>query len=166
MKKLIYLVMLFSFSLQTYGCTPKNSSNTVKAENTSETENLTDTTQNKKDMKVKISIGDKTATAVLYDNATGRDFAKRLPLTVEMEDYSSTEKIFYPKTKFSTEGAPAGFDPSVGDLTVYVPWGNVALFYKDFGYSNGLVSFGKITSGMEHLKVKGSVNVKFELVEE
>lgn len=114
-------------------------------------------------MTIKITIGAQTATAVLYDNAASKDFAAMLPLTVKMDDYSNTEKIFYPSRKLSTKGAPAGFDPSIGDLTYYAPWGNIALFYKDFGYSNGLISLGKITSGMDAFAVKGSVTVKFEL---
>jgi hypothetical protein len=36
-----------------------------------------------------------------------------------------------------TAGAPAGSDPSVGDITYYAP-GNLAIFYRDFGYSRGL----------------------------
>jgi hypothetical protein len=28
---------------------------------------------------------------------------------------------------------------SAGDITCYPPWGNLALFYCDFGYSDGLV---------------------------
>jgi len=155
MKKLIHLMMLITIGLQAYACSSPG--------DLPENEPGNDTTINAKTMKLKITVGDKTATGVLYDNPTGRDFAKRLPLTVKMDDYSNTEKIFYPEPKLSTQGAPAGFDPSVGDITVYTPWGNVALFYKDFGYSKGLISVGKITSGMEAFSVSGSVTVKFEL---
>ncbi len=157
MKRFIYILALVSFCLQAYACSSPGK-DIVKEETPAPSNNAPNT----KDMKLKITIGDKTATAVLYDNPTGRDFAKRLPLTVKMDDYSNTEKIFYPEPKLSTEGAPEGFDPSVGDLTVYAPWGNVALFYKDFGYSRGLVSFGKITSGIEAFTVSGSITVKFE----
>lgn len=152
MKKILYTIILILGCTQLYACNADKETNTPKEE-----------TPKQDTMKLKITIGNKTATAVLYDNATSRDFAKRLPLTVKMDDYSNTEKIFYPEPKLSTEGAPAGFDPSVGDLTVYAPWGNVALFYKDFGYSRGLVSFGKIISGIEHFTVSGSVTVTFEL---
>lgn len=92
------------------------------------------------DMKLKITIGDRVLTATLYDNPTSRDLISMLPLTTTLEDYASTEKIFYPDRKLSTEGAPGGFDPSVGDITYYAPWGDVAIFYKDFGYASGLIS--------------------------
>lgn len=117
-------------------------------------------------MKLKITIGDRVLTATLYDNPTSRDFISMLPVTTTLEDYASTEKIFYPDRKLSTEGAPAGFDPSVGDITYYAPWGDVAIFYKDFGYSNGLISLGRIdNNGIEQLRTAGDEEVTFELVE-
>ena len=114
-------------------------------------------------MKLKITIGKKIITAFLYDNPTSRDFASLLPLTMELEDYNSTEKIGTLVKKLSTQNAPSGFDPSVGDITYYAPWGNLALFYKDFRYSDGLISLGRITSAVELFKVNGAVTVKIEL---
>ena len=62
-----------------------------------------------------------------------------------IEDYNNTEKIArLPGEKLSLTNAPAGYDPDIGDVTVYGPWGNIAIFYRDYGYSNGLVSIGKI----------------------
>ena len=114
-------------------------------------------------IKVKITIKDKTATAFLYDNPTSRDFIAQFPLTLKLEDYASTEKICELNQKLTSEDAPKGFDPSVGDITYYEPWGNIALFYKDFGYANGLISLGKITSGLEYFKSKGTILATFEL---
>jgi hypothetical protein len=37
--------------------------------------------------------------------------------------------------KLSTSGARPGSDPDVGDIAYYAPWGNLALFYRNFGYS-------------------------------
>ena len=51
----------------------------------------------------------------------------------------------------------------MGDITYYAPWGNLAIFYKDFGYSRGLVILGKIDSGLEALIVPGSLRVTIEL---
>ncbi len=154
MKKILYTIILILGCTQLYACNANKEENTPKEENN---------TSKQDTMKLKITIGDKTAMAVLYDNPTSRDFATLLPLTVKMDDYSNTEKIFYPSRKLSTKDAPAGFDPSVGDITLYAPWGNIALFYKDFGYSNGLISVGKITGGIENFTVSGSVTVTFEV---
>ena len=86
-----------------------------------------------------------------------------LPLTLTLEDYSKTEKISDLPKKLTKEGAPAGAGPSVGDIAYYAPWGNLALFYKDFEYSNGLILLGKLDGGVEALGVPGSVKVTIEL---
>jgi hypothetical protein len=114
-------------------------------------------------MKLQITIGNKLATAILYDNPTAKDFASLLPLSLKLEDYNNTEKISNLSKKLSTQSAPAGFDPSTGDITYYAPWGNIALFYKDFSYSSGLISLGKITDGIDAFKVTGPVTIKIEL---
>jgi hypothetical protein len=57
-----------------------------------------------------------------------------------------------------------GQRPDVGDIAYYAPWGNLAIYYKDFGYSNGLIILGKIDSGPEAFDVPGSVKATIELV--
>jgi hypothetical protein len=115
-------------------------------------------------MKIRLTFDGKAVEAALLDNATARDFLSLLPMTLTLEDYASTEKIGYPPRKLSTAGAPAGVDPSVGDIAYYAPWGNLAIFYKDFGYSRGLITLGRIDSGIEALKVSGSLKVTIERV--
>src|SRR5471032_2936797 len=85
-------------------------------------------------MKIAIKLDGRTVVVDLEDNATSRDFASQLPMTLEFEDYMATEKISYLPRKLTSSGAPDGFDPSVGTVAYYAPWGNVAIFYKDFGY--------------------------------
>lgn len=82
-----------------------------------------------------------------------------------LEDYNSTEKVSDFPRRLSTEGAPEGFDPSVGDITYYAPWGNLAVFYRDFGYSRCLVRLGRMESGIEILKQHGPLRVTIERVE-
>ena len=61
-------------------------------------------------------------TATLLDTATARDFASLLPLTLTLNDYAATEKISDLPRRLSTEGAPLGSDPSIGDVAYYSPW--------------------------------------------
>lgn len=49
-------------------------------------------------------------------------------------------------------------------IAYYAPWGNLALYYKDFRYSDGLILLGKLDGGVEALSVPGSVKVTIELV--
>lgn len=116
-------------------------------------------------MKLKITFGETELTATLYDNPTTQDFTSMLPITTEVEDYASNEKIFYPERKLSTNQAPNGYKPSTGDITYYSPWGDVAIFYKDFSHSSGLISLGRIDdNGIEKLKSVGKQPVTFELI--
>jgi hypothetical protein len=115
-------------------------------------------------MKIRLTFDDKAVEATLLDNATARDLLSLLPMTLTLQDYASTEKIGYPPRKLSTAGAPAGVDPSVGDIAYYAPWGNLAIFYQDFGYSRGLIGLGRIDSGIEALNVPGSLKVTIERV--
>lgn len=116
-------------------------------------------------MKIRIKIEDTELTATLVDSKTTQDFIALLLLTLTLEDYGSTEKISYLPKRLSTEDAPAGIDPSIGDITHYAPWGNMAIFIRDFGYSSGLVLLGKIDGDIEALNVSGPINVTIEIIE-
>jgi hypothetical protein len=116
-------------------------------------------------MQIKIIVENTELTATLIDSKTTQDFIALLPLTLTLEDYGSTEKISYLPKRLSTEDAPSGIDPSVGDITYYAPWGNMAIFIRDFGYSSGLIPLGKIDGDIEALNVSGPVNVTIDLIE-
>ncbi|BDV43258.1 hypothetical protein GURASL_21810 [Geotalea uraniireducens] len=112
-------------------------------------------------MKIKISNETAVLTATMHDNATTRDFMSLLPLTVTLYDYAGTEKISDLPRRLSTQGAPPGSDPAVGDITLYAPWGNLAIFYKDFGYASGLIILGRIDAGVDKLsQLNGEVTVE------
>ena len=140
--------------IQLYAC---------NADKTSKPANNFNNISNTDSMKIKITVGKKIIAGILYDNAASRDFAAMLPLELNLQDYNSTEKISNLPKNLSAKDAPAGFDPSIGDITYYAPWGNLAVFYKDFSYSNGLISLGKITNGIEALTVSSAFKVKIEL---
>jgi hypothetical protein len=116
-------------------------------------------------MKINIDVEGATITATLDDSPAARDFASLLPLELTLEDYHSTEKISDLPRRLSTEGAPAGIDPSPGDITYYAPWGNLAIFYQDFGYSRGLVKLGVIVTGGEALDVPGRLKATIRLAD-
>lgn len=116
-------------------------------------------------MRIRLKLDGREMTATLLDNATARDFASLLPLELSFEDYASTEKIARPPRKLSISGAPPGVDPQVGDVAYYAPWGNLAIFYRDFGYSAGLVRLGRIDGDVSALAVRGTVKMRIEAVE-
>jgi hypothetical protein len=147
----LYIVSLMLISVSLFAC------------NGNKKEIVEQNISNGDTMKLKITAGEKVLTATLYDNPASKDLVSLLPLTLTLTDYNNTEKISDLPRRLSTKEAPAGYKPSAGDLTIYAPWGNLAIFYKDFGYSNGLVVLGKLDSGVEVFNMPGSINVKIEL---
>jgi len=117
-------------------------------------------------MRIRMNIEGTALTATLNDNATTRDFASLLPLTLTLTDYEATEKISDLPKPLSTKGSPPGSDPSVGDISYYAPWGNLAVFYRESRYASGLVKLGTITSGIEALERPGPLKVNIQLVEQ
>jgi len=115
-------------------------------------------------VKIRIRVGEKSAVATLGDSAASRDFLSMLPLTLTLKDYSRTEKISDLPRKLTVEGAPAGYKPAAGDISFYAPWGNLAVFYRDFRYSDGLVKLGKIYSGMEVLDSPDPITATVERI--
>lgn len=113
-------------------------------------------------MKIRLVAGDRTFTATLEDNAAARDFAALLPLELALKDYNRTEKIADLPQPLSTEGTPDGIDPGIGDITYYAPWGNLAIFYRGFGYSRGLVRLGRLESDVEALAEIDGASVRIE----
>ena len=117
-------------------------------------------------VKIHLTENGKVVTGRLVKNATSTDFRSLLPLTLTLEDYAGTEKIAYLPRKLSTQAVPPGFDPSVGDIAYYAPWGNLAIFHKDAPYTDGLVHLGHIDAGLDALAVRGTLRVTVELTDQ
>ena len=94
--------------------------------------------------KLQIHVDGHLLHAVLYDNASAKKFLAQLPLTLRLSDFNGTEKIVDLPEKLPSDGAPEGFSPVTGDIAYYAPWGNLAIFYRDFRYSKNLILLGKI----------------------
>lgn len=114
--------------------------------------------------KIRITTGETSFTATMFDNTAANDFLTLLPLTINLTDYAATEKVSDLPKRLNTSDAPAGYKPSIGDITYYAPWGNLAIFYKGFSYAGGLVPLGRIEKGIEVLKRSGSINATMELI--
>lgn len=115
-------------------------------------------------MEIQLTINEQPIAAVVADGPAARDFLAQLPLTLTLEDYASTEKVAQLPAKLSTVGEPKGMTPSVGDITYYAPWGNLAIFYKGFGHANCLIKLGHITGDMSVLRDPGPLQARIERV--
>lgn len=145
MKKLL-LSFLFGAALAASSCVFAENAVTVNGEN----------------MKISVSDGTNKIVYELNGSEQSKSLYSQLPLKVQIEDYSTNEKIFYPKEKLPLKNGIEGSDDS-GTLAYFSPWGNVVLFYGKFSEYPGLFILGKTVSGSENIKnLSGMVSVEAE----
>ena len=103
-------------------------------------------------MKIHIVMKESVVEATLENSRASQDFVSLLPLELTLSDYHGTEKIADLPARLSTDGAPEGVTPETGDIAYFAPWGNLAIFYRDFRYSPGLVRLGRIEGNVERMR--------------
>ena len=119
--------------------------------------------QERTEVKIKLTSGENTMTAVLYDNPSARDFASMLPLDLRIADFSSNEKIAYLPRKLTVEGHGPFDNERPYDLCYYMPWGNLAMFYADYKHP-GLIRLGRFEQGYEALHLPGEFPLRIERI--
>lgn len=113
-------------------------------------------------MVIRVTSQEHTATFQLNESQAARNLYEQLPLNIEVEDYSTNEKIFYPPEELDISDAPMA-DGTTGTLAYYAPWGDVVMFYDDFGGAEGLYELGEVVSGAEYIsEISGSIQVEQE----
>ena len=125
------------------------------------------TTKHTSAVKIKLTIDNKILTATLADNATARDFASLLPLTLTMNDLFRREKFGHLPRATSDQGKRT-HTYEIGDIAYWSPGPDVAIYYHHDGEQipdPGIIVIGKIDSGVAPLNVRGSVKVAMELMQ-
>jgi hypothetical protein len=111
-------------------------------------------------MQITVKENGHTIVFELNDSQAARDLYDQLPLSVEVENHGSTEKIFYPPQKLNTASTPKA-DAQAGTLAYYAPWGDVVMFYGSFGSASGLYELGHAVQGEEYIKeLSGTIRVE------
>ena len=116
-------------------------------------------------MSINVIVGNKTFTATLADNETGKAFAQLLPMTVTMNELNGNEKYHYLDSSLPTDSYQPG-TIQTGDLMLYSN-NCVVLFYKTFssGYSYTRIGVIDNPSDLAEALGTGSVSVRFEKAE-
>ena len=114
-------------------------------------------------MKLKITIGDKTFAATLYDNSTATAFKAKLPMTINMIELNGNEKYSDLSYNLPTNAS----NPKTiqaGDLMMYGA-NTLVLFYKTFSTSYSYTRLGRVDdpTGLAAALSNGNVTVTFEL---
>ena len=105
---------------------------------------------------IRVTIGDATLTGRLDDNATARDLADQLPVTLTVRDHNRAEKTGPLPRQLSTDGAEPGHDPSAGDIGYWAPDGDLVFYYDDAAPSfDGIVRIGELDGDLAALRRKG-----------
>lgn len=118
-------------------------------------------------MKIEFLINSTViALGVLEDNATARDFATLLPVSLRLVDYDATEKIADLQRTLTTAKGAQVSTPVAGDISFYAPWGNLAIFYRDGVESEGLVLLGRLVSGVQAFQRPGPLHVMITLAQQ
>lgn len=114
---------------------------------------------------IKMTFGGNEIYGEILNTQSGKEFLSQLPANLKFEDYNSTEKISYLPTKLSGRGEPEGFTPKRGDISYYMPWGNLAIFYRDFRYSRSLIKIGTLNDIDKLTNMRGNFEVRIEVVD-
>ena len=109
--------------------------------------------------QIRVQAGETILYYELNDSPAATGLYNQLPLTLQVEDYSTNEKIFYPAAKLDTADTPLA-EGGAGTLAYYAPWGNVVMFYGDFNANDSLYGLGQILSGGDWISgLSGTITV-------
>jgi hypothetical protein len=102
---------------------------------------------------IRITFGETELTARLHDNATARDLAAQLPLTLTFRDHNDVEKTAPLPRELSLDGAPEGHDPAAGDIGYWAPGGDLVFYYNnDAPFFSGIVRIGQFDGDMDAIE--------------
>lgn len=95
-------------------------------------------------MRIRVTIGQTALDATLLDNATARDFASLLPLTIHTKDLHGKEK--YGPLRRPLAAGSGQSTHAVGDFGFWSPGTEIAVYYRDGGSipGPGIVMIGRI----------------------
>lgn len=123
-------------------------------------ENNEDADQEGEGMQIAITCNGNTVLFALNDSAAARGLFEQLPLSLQVEPFSSNEQTFYPPEPLDCSDAPLASDDGAGVLAYYGPWGDVVMFYGDFSGNSDLYRLGQAVSGVEHIAgMTGTVEI-------
>ena len=112
--------------------------------------------------RISVQFGETEVIYELNDSAAADVLYKMLPITTEVEDYSTNEKIFYPPEELACMETPLALsDTDGGTLAYYEPWGNVVMFYDGFNGNSSLYELGHAVSGAEQISsMSGTITIE------
>ncbi|RGR68044.1 hypothetical protein DWY25_16355 [Holdemania filiformis] len=110
-------------------------------------------------MRIQIESETVTILCELNDSQAAADLVVQLPLTIEVENFSTNEKTFYPPEKLDISDAQLA-NAEKGTLAYYSPWADVVLFYDHFGQGSQLYELGQVIDGIDEIEaLSGTITI-------
>ena len=164
MKKMLSLLcalLLFSLSACGQGEVARGTSNEDSILEEGEASASLDGAEEDETMlQIQVTANGNDIVFALNDSQAAQDLYAQLPLRVEVEDYSTNEKIFYPPQELDVSDAPQA-GGAVGTLAYYAPWGDIVMFYDDASPASGLYILGQAVSGSEYIaEMSGLIEIE------
>lgn len=115
----------------------------------------------KSDMQIVVEDdNDHSITFQLNESKAAKSLYDQLPITIDVENYSDDEKIFYPDEKLDCSDAPFANGPA-GTLAYYEPWGDVVMYYDYCHGASGLYALGEAIAGVEQIaELSGRIHIR------
>lgn len=130
--------------------------------NIEEGDNMNNQNEN---IKINLTVNNKTFSATLDNNATTRELVSMFPLTLNMSDLNSNEKYNYLDTNLTTNASRVS-RINAGDIKLFGS-SCLVVFYESFNTSYSYTNLGKVDNANDFVNElgRGSVTVTFELAE-
>lgn len=129
---------------------------------------LAEDPKNNDPIRIKLTVANKNVIVKIHDNSASRQLIAQLPATFKFTDFGGKEKITELPKPISLTDVPHGMVASQGKMFIYVPWGNLGIFYQTGGYTldKNLIELGEVESGLKYLQnQKNEFTAKMEILE-
>jgi len=121
-------------------------------------------------VRLRLTVDGTAVDAVMVDNATSREFAALLPVTIRMRDMLGREAYGDGLPAQLTHDADRRTDYEVGELVYWPPTNGVAVYHRVAGTpvpEPGLIPLGRVLGDVEPFNLEGGpAEVTIELGEE
>ncbi len=110
--------------------------------------------------RINVTDGTHSVTFELNETSAAQSLYGMLPISKEVQNYSTNEKIFYPETTVSYDSDCIEDDCPAGTLALFSPWGNVVMYYGAASKYTGLYVLGHAVEGEDQIsELTGNITV-------
>lgn len=159
MGKIVKSLMTVLVVCMLAGCATEEAVPSVSPQVSKTPEETVETTEGEEKMKIQVKGNGAVIEFAINDSQAAKDLYAQLPVSVEVENFSNNEKIFYPQNELDVSDAPVA-EGGAGTLAYYAPWGDVVMFYGSFSSNGSLYELGEAVNGAEMIStLSGTVEV-------